>query len=104
MTPVPLSHETRRRIDALFAPVGRAAAERLLVAECGNNLPFCEHSTAESLERLRFAALKLSEGSLQKLREAVELAKLDWRDLLMAAGFGHDVAAHAAWFPEVRKT
>lgn len=53
------------------------------------------------LERVRFAALKLSTGSLAGLRRAVELAKLDARDLLMAAGFGHDVRAHEAWFPAV---
>ena len=32
-----------------------------------------------------FAALKLSEGNLDRLREAIGLAKTDWRDLLMAA-------------------
>ena len=31
------------------------------------------------------AALKLSEGNLDRLREAIGLAKTDWRDLLMAA-------------------
>ena len=47
-----------------------------------------------SLERLRYAALKLSGGRLDALREAVELARIDWRDLLMGAGFGYDVHAH----------
>jgi len=33
------------------------------------------------------------------LLEAIELAKADWRDLLMAAGFGEDVRAHEFWIP-----
>ena len=36
----PLSPQTRRRLELVFAPPDRAAAERLLVEECGNNLPF----------------------------------------------------------------
>lgn len=102
MPQVSLSPGTVRRLDVLFAGPDRREAERLLAEECGSNLPFCENSTPESLERLRFAALKLSNGSLPELRKAVALAKLDWRDLLMAAGFGHDLTAHAAWYPESR--
>jgi hypothetical protein len=30
----------------------------------------------------------------------VELAKIDSRDVLVAAGFGNDVRAHESWFPE----
>lgn len=95
----PLSPETRWRLDALFAPGDRPAAEAILVDECGNNLPFCEKSDTFELERLRFAALKESEGNLNLLRQAVDLAKLDWRDLLMSAGFGEDVTEHKRWLP-----
>ncbi len=38
-------------------------------------------------------------GQLDKLEEAIKLAQIDWRDLLMAAGFGHDVEAHLKWLP-----
>ena len=55
-----------------------------------------------ALERLQFAALKLSEGNLDKLDRAVALANRDWRDLLMAAGFGEDVDAHKSGTPEQR--
>jgi hypothetical protein len=41
-----------------------------------------------SSQRFQFAVLKLSEGKMDKLDEAIELAKVDWRDLLAAAGFG----------------
>ncbi len=89
-----LSAETLRRLELLFPTETRDLADLLLREECGNNLPFSEHSDAEGLERIRIAALKVSEGRLEKLEEAVKLAQIDWRDLLVAAGFGHDVEAH----------
>ena len=49
-----------------------------------------------------FAALKLSGGDLGELRSAIRLAKADWRDLLVAAGFAEDVGAHKRWLPERR--
>lgn len=58
---------------------------------------FCEESDEVQLERVRFAALKLSKGDLRELKKAVKLAQTDWRDLLMAAGFGNDVNAHKKW-------
>lgn len=70
------------------------------IDECGRNLPFCQDYHPEDLDRFRIAALRLSEGSLDRLREAIELAKIDWRDLLMAAGFGHDTSAHLSWMPD----
>jgi hypothetical protein len=95
--PIPLSPETRRRLDLLFRPKDRADAVELLVKECGNNLPFLEKLDEYQLERFRFAALKISGGDLNKLYRAVELAQRDWRDLLVAAGFGDDVEAHNRW-------
>lgn len=55
----------------------------------------------ELLERITAAALKQSEGSLENLDAAMELGSKDWRDLLMAAGFGHDLSAHDVWFRQV---
>lgn len=99
MNPQPLSPKTRDLLNAAFAGPDRAEAERLLVAECGNNLPFCHDSNPYDLERIRFAAMKLSKGDLNRLRNAIDLAKTDWRDLLMGAGFGHDATAHKRWWP-----
>ena len=45
------------------------------------------------IERVRASVLKLSEGSMDKLRYAVKIAKEDWRDVFVAAGFGHDPLA-----------
>jgi hypothetical protein len=94
-----LSSETRRRIDVLFKPEDRKEAIHLLVDECGNNLPFCENSDEHQIERLRFATLKLSNGNITNLRKAIVIAKSDWRDLLMMAGFGEDIHAHTTWVP-----
>jgi hypothetical protein len=99
MANVPLSAATLSRLHTLFSPAERAEAEQLLVELCGNNLPFCEDSDPISLERLRFAALRLSGGRLPELYAAVDLANTDWRDLLVAADFAHDVEAHKSWFP-----
>lgn len=74
----------------------------MLIEECGNNLPFLENQT-DVKERVRFAAVKLSEGRLDKLRQAVELAKADWRDLLMAADFGEDIYEHERWATNLLK-
>lgn len=100
MPNVPLSDDTKRRVEVLFAESKRAAATQMLVEECGDNLPFNEGQGPVELERIRFAALKLSAGSLTELREAISLAKIDWRDVLVSAGFGNDVAAHRSWMPQ----
>lgn len=97
--PLPLSPPTVQRVEALFDAPLYDAAVRLLEDECGTNLPFCEDSTASEMERIRYAALRLSDGTIEGLHQAVDLAKTDWRDLLMAAGSGEDIHAHNRWFP-----
>jgi hypothetical protein len=96
---VGLSEGTRKRIDVLFAEAERAEVVKVITDESGNNLPFCEGDTPEDLERIRFAVLKLSEGDTTKLRDAIRLAQIDWRDLLVAAGFADDLQAHSRWWP-----
>src|SRR3982751_1902508 len=82
----PVSQATDDRIALLFAPAERERARLILRDECGNNLPACEGSD-EGIERIRFAVLKLSAGRLDKLQQKVEAAKIDWRHMLLAAGF-----------------
>ena len=94
-----LSAETGKRISLLFPPGQQQLVRTLLFEQCGNNLPFLENLDEKKLERFQFAALKLSEGRLDELDRAIALAKADWRDLLMAAGFS-EVDAHRAWLPE----
>lgn len=50
-------------------------------------------------DRVRIAALKVSEGDIQKLRDAVATGRNDWRDLLYAAGFANDTKKHLRWVP-----
>lgn len=95
---VELSPLTQAHVAALFAPADLAEAEQLLALECAENV-WPRNSTPEDLERLRFAAIRLSGGHLQGLRDAIALAKTDWRDLLMESGFGEDVHAHEIWQP-----
>ncbi len=83
----------------MFEGAARTLAADLLIGQCGSNLPFNENADARGLERIRFAALKLSNGDLAELRNVIEQAQIDSRDVLVAAGFGQDVRAHEAWFP-----
>ncbi|MFN7920274.1 MAG: hypothetical protein U0Q16_09265 [Bryobacteraceae bacterium] len=94
-----LSPETIRRVEILFPPGQREHAAELLRNQCGNNLPALEDADMFELERFRFAALKVSDGDTDRLERAIELAKVDWRDLLMAAKFG-EVDAHKSWEPK----
>src|SRR5262249_35113783 len=98
-----LTRAVRARVNLLFAPKNRSAAAELLSRECGNNLPFCDDSSASELDRLRLAALKLSGGTLQGLRRAIKLAKEGWRALLMSAGWGADAHAHRKGTPRPRR-
>lgn len=95
--PVALSPQTTRRLELLFPPETRDEARRLLTYECGADLPWSGDINPVSLERVRFAALKVSDGQIEKLKQAIELAKADWRDLLVSAGFEHDPQAHKTW-------
>ena len=90
-----INSETERRIELLFAPAEQPEV-RSLLSECGKIGGFRE----DDVERVRFAALKLSDGDLHKLRSGVELARIDFRDALMASGFGYSVTAHRDWVPE----
>ena len=100
-----LSAETRDRLKVLFRANEEAEAEQLLVEICGRNLPFCDNPGASVLiERIQFAALKVSKGNLGDLCSAIEMASTDWRDLLMAAGFASDPDQHRSWFPEEPST
>jgi hypothetical protein len=99
MPDIPLSPETQRRLEALFRGPACPIAAELLLTQCGANLPLWRRMDPEGLERIRFAVLKLSKGDVSELWRAVDIAKVDWRDVLVAAGFGNDPRAHERWFP-----
>lgn len=92
-----LSSGTRKRIDLLFSKQHCNEVARLLDEECSPVRLHLVDANPRQLERFHFAVLKLSEGSIEKLYDAVALAQTDYRDLLMAAGFGHSTTVHEDW-------
>jgi hypothetical protein len=97
MSSTPLACKTRAKLERLFAREQRAEAVALLEAKCGNELPLIAAQGIEGIERIRCAVLKISDGSMEKLLDAVQLANIDWRDVLVAAGFANSTRAHLSW-------
>ncbi|MFZ5891953.1 MAG: hypothetical protein ACOY0T_12935 [Myxococcota bacterium] len=89
---VPLSELNEAQVRAAFPETDADPAMRLLAEGITSVL-----DSPVLLERIRSAAIRVSGGTLSGLREAVALAQLDWRDLLMAADFANDVHAHLRW-------
>ncbi|HMZ07665.1 MAG TPA: hypothetical protein PK078_08605 [Anaerolineales bacterium] len=98
-----ISKLTLALIKKLYPANIQNQVKLLIEEQCGQNLPFCENATPESLHRLRFAALKAGEGNMDKLAKAVNLAKIDWRDLLVWAEFANDLEAHNKWAEQIMK-
>jgi len=92
-----LSSRTVEIIEATLPAEVQADARGLLETECSKHALGCEDWSEEQMERIWFAALKLANGDFSRLKSAVDLAKADWRDLLMAAGFGANLNAHTIW-------
>ena len=57
----------------------------LLDQSCGRALPLMREATAQGLEFIQLAVLQLSDGDLARLRDMIELAQIDWRDVVTAA-------------------
>jgi hypothetical protein len=83
---LPLTPNIAKAIDRLFSVDSREEVVRLLTEQCADNLPNCRELNEYSMEDLRFEVLKVSQGDLEKLRAAVQLANYDWRDLSAASG------------------
>ncbi len=96
---IEVNSDTRRRIHALFPESERDRVEQMLLNDCGDNLPLVDSTRAELAERIRFAVLKRSAGSLSELERHIAIAATDWRDALVASGFGHSATAHKSWMP-----
>ncbi|NEZ57516.1 hypothetical protein [Adonisia turfae] len=92
---IPLTSGNQERLALLFVPSELEAATALLLQDCGDNIT--EH--VKLLERVRFAVLKASGGTLDGLVDAIALAQTDWRDALVGAGFADDPEQHTLWWP-----
>lgn len=95
-----ITQRTMKIIASLFGDKEQRLVKLELESKCSTNVPGCSDWSNSQLERIWFAVLKLSDGELSKLRSSIELANTDFRDLLMAAGFGHDLEAHNKWFKQ----
>lgn len=98
---IELSDETIKRVRNLFPENEWEVVKELLTEECSDNFPMVNSDYFELAERIRFSVLKLSEGNIEKLLNVIQEAAKDWRNTLMAAGFGDDQKAHLGWQPEV---
>lgn len=78
---LPLSPNTAKAVEKLFSDKNKEEVISLLTERCGNNLPNNENEDEYELEDLRFQVLMMSDGNIEKLREAVRMANEDWRDL-----------------------
>lgn len=90
-------------MHCLFPEQQHAEVEKCLLAMCGDNLPGVETGYALLAERIRFAVLKLSGGDTAKLQDAIAGAAVDWRDILVSAGFASHAQQHLAWQPDCRQ-
>jgi hypothetical protein len=80
-----MTERTLAIVRKMFVADEVAEVARLLDTDC------------EPVERIHLAVLKLSGGDIYKLIKAIELARVDYRDLFMAAGFGYDAHEHERW-------
>jgi hypothetical protein len=73
----------------------------ILLDGCGDDLPMIQGPL--EIERIRLAVLKLAEGDVSVLPDHIGMARVDWRDVLVAAEFGTDLTAHLRWADEAGK-
>ncbi len=73
-----LTQRVRARIERDFAEAGSADEVIRLVAGAGDS------------ERVQAAVVLAASGRLRDLRDAVALAQIDWRDLLVNVGLGNE--------------
>jgi hypothetical protein len=82
-------------LELLFERADRPEAKQLLLGLTDDRI---RHNPNEA-QRVRFAALRVSGGNLEKLAQAIELANGDYRDLLLEAGFASHHELHQRWWP-----
>ena len=93
----PLTGITKAHLDVMFTLEERDDAEALLLMITSRNAT----QMVGRDDRCRIAALKWCGGDVLRLCDAVDLYFLDYRDLLMQAGFGSDLDIHKYWCPDI---
>lgn len=99
--PIHLSSRCERVATHLFDASRCTHIRNRLISEASDNIPFHENSDSAEMDRIRFAIMKLV--SMPNADEDVvfALAKQDWRDLFVAAGFGYSADEHNQWYREL---
>jgi putative acetyltransferase len=92
-----LSMAAWQLINRLFAPADKPVAALKLAAACPADTTLRSAAHTSELERVRLAILRLANGTLHGLDAAIAAANTDWRNTLVAAGFGHSTTAHQVW-------
>lgn len=59
-------------MQSVFSASHHEAVEKLLIKECGDNLPLVDVDYVELVERIRFAVLKLSAGNVERLQQHLD--------------------------------
>lgn len=98
LAPESLTPAILERLNLLFPGKERLQAANA-IARLGAYSSRRHSGDPTALERICFAVLKLSNGNLNELKEWIDVARQDFRDVLMAAGFARDIEAHRSWFP-----
>jgi hypothetical protein len=76
----------------------------LLDEECSVHLPAVKPEWTVLIERIQASVIRRSAWQVPSIRKGVDRAKSDWRDLLVAAGFAHDLDEHGRWIERALET
>lgn len=96
---VAITRLVEERIDAIFDKELRDSARALIQEQCGMGLPLIHSAVPAKYDRIRLAVIKISGGTIEGLERGIKEAHIDWRDVLLEAGFGYDAEAHLHWNP-----
>ena len=99
---VPLTRRTAALVQRVAGSADAGRLGRRLLEEVSGTTDTGFGGLARDLmERIRISVLRLLHEGDQREDQVFDLARVDWRDLLMAAGHGEDVAAHEEWAGEL---
>lgn len=96
----PLTDRTKK----LIALIGDSALQSKVVRLFGEDGALYGPPTVEVLERVRFAVIKLAMQGERMSEIAMQLFRVDARDLLVNAEFADDPRAHERWCESMLKT
>lgn len=84
-------------IDAHCPPERAAVIRQLLSDECSVTLPGIKPDWTQLIERIQAGVLRSTGWDPGLIAARIRLARVDWRDLLVAADFANSLSAHVAW-------